>query len=72
MKLENPKKHWKEGTKENILTTYYRCRAISIKSCEIGHGAFFEQHPTFDIIFFDISNGTKRIKLYKGGTLSPE
>jgi hypothetical protein len=51
MKLENPKKHWKEGTKENILTTYYRCRAISIKSCEIGHGAFFEQHPTFDIIF---------------------
>jgi hypothetical protein len=42
MRLENPKKHWKERVKKNIWTTYYRCQAISIEINGIGHGAFFE------------------------------
>jgi hypothetical protein len=30
-------------------------------------GAFFEQHPEFDIIFLDTSDGIERIELHKGG-----
>ncbi len=71
MRLENPKKNWKEGTKENIWTIYYKCRMTSIKTYEIGHGAFFEQCPKFDIIFFDTSNGVKKIELHKGGNNKP-
>jgi len=51
MRLENPKKHWNEGAKENIWTTYYKCRVISIETNGIGHGAFYEQHPKPNIIF---------------------
>jgi hypothetical protein len=43
MRLENPKKHWKEGAKKNIWTTYYGCQTISTKTSGIGHGAFFKQ-----------------------------
>jgi hypothetical protein len=32
---------------------------------------FFEQHPEFNIIIFDTSNGTERIELHKGGNNKP-
>jgi hypothetical protein len=51
MKLENPKKNWKEKAKENIWTTYYECWAISTNITRIGHGAFFKQCLEPDIIF---------------------
>jgi hypothetical protein len=72
MKLENPKKYWKEGAKENIWTTYYRCRVIFTKIGGTSHGAFFEQGPNFDIVFFDIFNGAKRIELHKGENTKPK
>lgn len=72
MRLDNPKQHWKKGAKENIWTIYYGCRVISIKTSTTSHGAFFEQCPKSNIVFFDTSNGVKRIKLHKGGTLSLE
>jgi len=71
MRLENPKKHWKERVKKNIWITYYRCQAISIEINGIGHGAFFEQCSELDIIFFDTSNGVERIELHKGGNTKP-
>ncbi len=71
MRLENPKKHWKEGVKENIWTTYYRCWAIFIETYETSHGAFFKQCLEFDIIFLDTSNGVERIELHKGGNNKP-
>jgi hypothetical protein len=42
MKLENPKKHYKEGAKDNIWTTNYGCRAIFTKTGGTSHDAFFE------------------------------
>jgi hypothetical protein len=72
MRLENPKKHWKEGAKRNIWITYYKCRMISIKTCETCHGAFFELRPESGIVFFDTSNGIKRIELHKGGNTKPK
>jgi hypothetical protein len=71
MRLENPKQHWKKGKKKNIWTTYYKCRTISIETGETSHGAFFEQHLKFDIVFFDTFNGAKRIKLHKGENTNP-
>jgi hypothetical protein len=65
--LENPRKKWKEGTKEKICTTYYRCQMISIEGSAIGHGAFFEPSLKFNIVFFEISDGIKRIEFHKGG-----
>jgi len=44
---------------------------ISIKTCEIGHGAFFKQHPKSNIIFLDTFYGTKKIELHKGGNTKP-
>jgi hypothetical protein len=44
---------------------------ISTKTSKISHGAFFYQRPEFDIIFFNPFNGTKRIKLHKGGNTKP-
>jgi hypothetical protein len=49
-----------------IWTTYYGCQLISIEIGIIGHGAFFKQRPTFNIIFLETSNGTKKIVFYKG------
>jgi hypothetical protein len=42
MRLKNPKKHYKGGAKENIWTTYYKCRAIYTETGGTGRGAFFE------------------------------
>jgi hypothetical protein len=70
MRLDNPKQHWKKGAKENIWTVYYGCRVISIEIGEIDHGAFFECSKS-DIIFFDTSDGVKRIELHKGGNIKP-
>jgi hypothetical protein len=72
MKLENPKKNWKERTKENIWTTYYGCRTILIKTSGTSHGAFFKQHSKFYIIFFETFDGTERIKFHKGGNTKPK
>jgi len=44
---------------------------MSTKIDKIGHGAFFEQRPEFDIVFFDTSDGAERIKLHKGGCTKP-
>jgi hypothetical protein len=71
MKLKNIKKHWKEGAKENIWTTYYGCRAIFSKTCKTGHGAFFEQCLESNIVFFHTYDGAKRIELHKGGNTKP-
>jgi hypothetical protein len=61
-----------QGGKKNTWTTYYGCKTISTKTSKISHGAFFYQHPEFDIIFFNPFNGTKRIKLHKGGNTKPK
>jgi hypothetical protein len=45
---------------------------ISIETGGISHGAFFEQCSKTNIIFFDTSNGVKRIKLHKGGNTKPK
>jgi hypothetical protein len=50
MKLETPRKNWKERAKENNWTTYYGCQMISTKSGVIGHGAFFKQCPKSKIM----------------------
>jgi hypothetical protein len=71
MRLENPKQHWKKGTKENIWTTYYKCRAIFTEIGKIGHGAFFQQCPESNIIIIDTFNGAKRIEFHKGGSIKP-
>jgi len=71
MRLENPKQHWKKGTKKNIWITYYKCWTIFIKIGETGRGAFFEQCLKFDIVILDTSNGAKRIELHKGGNIKP-
>jgi len=60
MKLETPRKNWKERAKENNWTTYYGCQVISTKSGMIGHGAFFKQCPKSNIVFLETSDGTKR------------
>jgi hypothetical protein len=39
---------------------------IFIKSGVTGHGAFFEQRLESNIVFFEISDGDKRIELHKG------
>ncbi len=35
------------------------------------HCAFFKQYSKFDIVFFETSNGAKRIVLHKGGNTKP-
>jgi len=40
---------------------------ISIEGSAIGHGAFFEPSLKFNIVFFETSNGIKRIEFHKGG-----
>ncbi len=54
------------------MTTYYGCRTIFIEIGEIGHGAFFEQCPKINIIFFDTSNGAKNIEFHKSGNTKPK
>jgi hypothetical protein len=44
---------------------------IFTKIGRTSQGAFFEQHPKFDIVLFDISNGAKRIEFHKGGNTKP-
>jgi hypothetical protein len=72
MRLENPKKHWKEGKKENIWTTYYGSQTIFIETGETNHDAFFEQCLEFDIVFIDTSDVAKNIELHKGGNIKPK
>jgi hypothetical protein len=69
--LENPRTKWKEGTKEKIWITYYKCQMISIEGSAIGHGAFFEQGSKSNIVFFETSDGIKRIEFHKGGNTKP-
>jgi hypothetical protein len=71
MRLENPKQHWKKGTKE-YLEYLLRMLHDFIKFGKINHGAFFEQHPKSNIVFFESSHGVERIKLHKVGTLKPK
>jgi hypothetical protein len=71
MKWENPKINWKN--KNKIKFDYLlQCQSISIESGATDHGAFFKQRLKFDIIFFEISDGTKRIELHKGGNIKPK
>jgi len=71
MKWENPKKNWKD--KNKIKFDYLsQCQSIFIESGTTGHGAFFKQHLKFDIVFFESSDGTKRIELHKGGNIKPK
>ncbi len=72
MRLENPRKNWKEGAKKNIWTTYYECRTISSEISETCHGVIFEQRPKFNTIFFKTSYGPKRIEFHKGGNTKPK
>jgi hypothetical protein len=44
---------------------------ICIENGVIGHGVFFEQCLESNIVFFETSNGDKRIKLHKGGNIKP-
>jgi hypothetical protein len=60
MKLENPKKHWKEGAKENIWTTYYWWKTIFSKTCGTSHGAFFEQCLESNIVLFYTYDGCQK------------
>jgi hypothetical protein len=39
---------------------------------ETGHGAFFEQHPKSNIVFFDTFHGVERIELHKGGNIKAQ
>ncbi len=71
MRLENSKQNWKKGTKE-YLDYLLRMLHDFIKFGEIGHGAFFEQHPKSNIVFFDSSHGVKRIELNKGGNIKAQ
>jgi hypothetical protein len=61
MRLENPKQNWKKGAKENIWTTYYGCRVISIETSGTSHDASFKQCLEFDIIFLNTFDVAKRI-----------
>jgi hypothetical protein len=36
----------------------------------MSHGAFFKQHPEFDI-FLDTFDGVERIEFHKGGNIKP-
>ncbi len=72
MRLEDPQQHWKKGEKENIWTSYQGCRIISTETSGVDHGAFFEQHPEFDVIIFYAYDGTKKIELQNGGNTKPK
>jgi hypothetical protein len=67
--LENPRKEWKEGSKEKFWTTYYKCQMIFTKRGVTSHGAFFKQCLEFNIVFVETSNGTKMIEFHKGGKI---
>jgi hypothetical protein len=45
---------------------------ISIESGAMSHVAIFKQRLEFDIVFFDIFYGAKRIELHKGGNMKPK
>jgi hypothetical protein len=45
---------------------------ISIESGVMSHVAVFKQRLEFDIVFFDIFYGAKRIELHKGGNTRPK
>jgi hypothetical protein len=66
MRLENLEKTLEGRSKTKICTTYYKSWIISTKTSRTSHGAFFKQHPKFDIIFLDILDGAEKIELNKG------